>query len=99
MAGLREQPPHTSIAFRLLQETVAHGGGDAPALAYLAEFYRNRKDDAHALPLYEEARPTQSAVAIVSWPILRSSSIPVENDPSIHLSEAAQAGAFQGHYR
>jgi Flp pilus assembly protein TadD len=32
----------------------------------LAELYRNRKDDAHALPLYEEAwriDPTQSAVA------------------------------------
>jgi tetratricopeptide (TPR) repeat protein len=37
-----------------------------PAIAYLAEFYRDRKDDAHALPLYEKAwqiDATQSAVA------------------------------------
>jgi hypothetical protein len=53
-------------AFPLLRETVARGRGDALTLAYLAEFYRDRKDDAHALPLYEEAwrlDPTQSAVA------------------------------------
>jgi Tfp pilus assembly protein PilF len=45
---------------------VANGRADAPTLAYLAEFYRDRKDDAHALPLYEEAwrmDTTQSAVA------------------------------------
>ena len=67
MVGLREQnPTYLERAFRLLQETVARGRADALTLAYLAEFYRDRKDDAHALPLYEEAwrmDPTQSAVA------------------------------------
>ena len=67
MVGKRE---HNSIyierAFRLLQQTVASGRADAPVLAYLAEFYRDRKDDSHALPLYEEAwrlDANQSAVA------------------------------------
>jgi tetratricopeptide (TPR) repeat protein len=67
MVGLREQNPvYLERAFRLLQETVARGSADAPALAYLAQFYRDRKDDAHALPLYEQAwrmDQTQSAVA------------------------------------
>ena len=67
MVGLREQnAAYVERAFRLLQETVASGRADAPTLAYLAEFYRNRKDDAHALPLYEKAwqlDTTQSAVA------------------------------------
>jgi Tfp pilus assembly protein PilF len=67
MVGLREQnATYMDRAFHLLEETVARGGGDALTLAYLAEFYRDRKDDAHALPLYEEAwrmDPTQSAVA------------------------------------
>jgi hypothetical protein len=56
MVGLREQNSiYIERAFQLLQQTAASGHADAPALAYLAEFYRNRKDDAHALPLYEEA--------------------------------------------
>jgi len=67
MVGLREQnPTYLERAFHLLQETVASGGADALTLAYLAQLYRDRKDDAHALPLYEEAwrmDPTQSAVA------------------------------------
>jgi hypothetical protein len=67
MLGKREQnPTYVERAFHLLQETVASGQADAPTLAYLAEFYRDRKDDAHALPLYEEAwrmDSTQSAVA------------------------------------
>jgi hypothetical protein len=42
-------------AFRILQEVVASGSADAEALTYLAQFYRDRKDDAHALPLYQEA--------------------------------------------
>ena len=53
--------------FRLLQESAAHGTADALALAYLAEFYRDRKDDMHALPLYEQSwrmDPTQGAVAV-----------------------------------
>jgi Tetratricopeptide repeat/Cytochrome c554 and c-prime len=67
MVGLREQnPAFVERAFQLLQETVARGAGDALTFAWLAEFYRDRKDDAKALPLYEEAwriDPTQSAVA------------------------------------
>jgi hypothetical protein len=67
MVGLREQNPvYVERAFHLLQETVANGRADALALAYLAEFYRGRKDDAHALPLYQQAwqmDPTQSPVA------------------------------------
>jgi len=41
-------------AFELLKQVRAEGGADAMALAYLAEFYRDARDDAHALPLYEE---------------------------------------------
>ncbi len=67
MVGLREQNAiYIERAFQLLQQTVAGGHADAPALAYLAEFYRDRKDDAQALPLYGEAwrmDPTQYAVA------------------------------------
>jgi len=67
MVGLRERnPAYLERAFHLLQETVAGGGRDALTLAYLAEFYRDRKDDAHAFPLYEETwrkDPTQAAVA------------------------------------
>lgn len=67
MVGLREQNSiYIERAFQLLQQTVASGRADAPTLAYLAEFYRDRKDDAHALPLYEEAwrmDTTQYAVA------------------------------------
>ena len=40
-------------AFDLLQQLAMQGAADTPALAYLAEFYRDRRDDAHALPLYE----------------------------------------------
>jgi tetratricopeptide (TPR) repeat protein len=41
-------------AFQLLKKARAEGSADPQALAYLAEFYRDAKDDAHALPLYEE---------------------------------------------
>jgi tetratricopeptide (TPR) repeat protein len=67
MLGSREQNAvYIERAFQLLQQAEASGHADAPALAYLAEFYRDRKDDAHALPLYEEAwrrDTTQYAVA------------------------------------
>jgi hypothetical protein len=67
MLALREQnDTYRERAFRLLQEAAGRGAVDAVALAYLAEFYRDRKDDAHALPLYEQAwrmDPTQAAVA------------------------------------
>jgi hypothetical protein len=66
--ALREQnDAYRERGFRLLQEATARGIADAPALAYLAEFYRDRKDDAHALPLYEQSwrmDPTQAAVAV-----------------------------------
>jgi hypothetical protein len=66
--ALREQnETYRERGFRLLQEAAARGAADALALAYLAEFYRDRKDDAHALPLYQQSwrmDPTQSAVAI-----------------------------------
>ena len=42
-------------AFQLLKDVVARNSGDAETLTYLAQFYRDRKDDAHALPLYQEA--------------------------------------------
>lgn len=67
MVGLREgNNAYLDRAFRLLQEAAAGGTADSEALAYLAQFYRDRKDDAHALPLYEQTwrmDPTQSAVA------------------------------------
>lgn len=67
MVGLREgNETYITRAFHLLQEAAAQGAADAQALAYLAQFYRDRKDDAHALPLYEESwrmDPSQSAVA------------------------------------
>jgi hypothetical protein len=41
-------------AFPLLKQAAEQGTADAQALAYLAEFYRDAKDDAHALPLYRQ---------------------------------------------
>ena len=41
-------------AFALLKQAVDQGTADAPALVYLAEFYRDAKDDDRALPLYEQ---------------------------------------------
>jgi tetratricopeptide (TPR) repeat protein len=41
-------------AFTLLKQAADQGAADAPALVYLAEFYRDAGDDAHALPLYEQ---------------------------------------------
>ena len=55
MAGLREgNAAYLDRAFRLLQEAVAQGARDTQTLLYLAQLYRDRKDDAHARPLYEE---------------------------------------------
>jgi len=66
MVGLREEnETYITRAFHLLQEAAARGAADPKALAYLAQFYRDRKDDAHALPLYVKAwqmDPAQSAV-------------------------------------
>jgi Tetratricopeptide repeat/Cytochrome c554 and c-prime/Doubled CXXCH motif (Paired_CXXCH_1) len=67
MVGLRENNAvYLDRAFQLLKATAAQGGADALAAAYLAQFYRERKDDAHALPLYEavwQRDQGQSAVA------------------------------------
>jgi tetratricopeptide (TPR) repeat protein len=67
MLGSREQnATYIDRGFHVLQEAVAAGAADAQAIAYLAEFYRDRKDDAHALPLYEQTwrmNPAQPAVA------------------------------------
>jgi Flp pilus assembly protein TadD len=41
-------------AFSLLKQAAAQGTADAQALAYLAEFYRDAKDDADALPIYQQ---------------------------------------------
>jgi tetratricopeptide (TPR) repeat protein len=41
-------------AFGLLQRAAEQGTADPAALVYLAEFYRDAKDDAHAFPLYEQ---------------------------------------------
>jgi predicted CXXCH cytochrome family protein len=67
MVGLRENNSvYIERAFETLKEAASQTGADSLALAYLAQFYRDRKDDAHALPVYEQAwrmDPTQSAVA------------------------------------
>lgn len=55
MVGLREgNKVYRERALRLLEQAVSAGARDAQTLAYLAEFYRDLKDDAHARPLYEE---------------------------------------------
>ncbi len=67
MVGLREQNAvYQDRAFQLLQKAAESGAADTEALAYLAEFYRDRKDDAHALPLYQEVWRKDSAQAAVA---------------------------------
>ncbi len=41
-------------AFGLLKQAAEAGTADAAALVYLAEFYRDAGDDAHAFPIYEQ---------------------------------------------
>lgn len=41
-------------AFTLLKQAAEQGTADVQALAYLAEFYRDAKDDAHAIPIYRQ---------------------------------------------
>jgi tetratricopeptide (TPR) repeat protein len=55
MVGRREQNAvYLERAFQLLEQALAGGSRDVQTLAYLAEFYRERRNDAKALPLYEE---------------------------------------------
>ena len=69
IAGLRDgNDTYVDRAFSLLKDVAASKGtaADPLPLAYLAQFYRDRKDDKHALPLYTEAWQqdrTQPAVA------------------------------------
>lgn len=67
MLALREEnQTYRERAIRLLRQADADGVDDPVAIAYLAEFYRDQKDDAHALPLYEQVwrmDRTQAAVA------------------------------------
>jgi TPR repeat protein len=53
VVALRDNnPADRDRAFPLLKQAAEQGTADAQALAYLAEFYRDAKDDQHALPLY-----------------------------------------------
>jgi hypothetical protein len=55
MVALRDRnPADRQRAFALLKQAAEQGTADATALVYLAEFYRDAQDDAHALPLYEQ---------------------------------------------
>jgi predicted CXXCH cytochrome family protein len=55
VVALRDHnPADRERAFPLLKQAAAQGTADALALVYLAEFYRDAKDDAHALPLYQQ---------------------------------------------
>jgi len=67
MVGLREgNTRYLDRAFPLLQDAVAQGTRDPQTLLYLAQLYRDRSDDAHARPLYEEVwrmDPEQYAAA------------------------------------
>ncbi len=55
MVALREgNGAYRDRAFQLLEQAAAQGSADVQALAYLAQFYRDRGDDAHALPLYRK---------------------------------------------
>ena len=54
-------------AFPLLKQAAEQGTADAQALAYLAEFYRDAKDDAHALPIYQQVwRMDKSQYAVAA---------------------------------
>jgi len=65
--GSREgNPTYTERAFRLLQQAAANSTADAQALAYLAQFYRDRKDDMRALTAYEQAWRMDSTQAPVA---------------------------------
>jgi hypothetical protein len=68
MIALREgNEAYRERAFQLLREAASQGTADAQALGYLAEFYRDQKDDAHALPLYEQVwKMDQSQAAVAA---------------------------------
>jgi Tfp pilus assembly protein PilF len=55
MVAFREgNTAYRERALVLLQGAVAQGVRDTQTLLYLAQLYRERSDDAHARPLYEE---------------------------------------------
>jgi len=55
VVALRDNnPADRDRAFPLLKQAAEQGTADAQALVYLAEFYRDAKDDAHALPIYQQ---------------------------------------------
>ena len=64
--GLRDgKSADLERGLHFLQDAATRGTADAQALAFLAQLYRDRKDDAHAFPLYVQAwemDPAQSAV-------------------------------------
>jgi hypothetical protein len=55
VVALRDNnPADRDRAFPLLKQAAEQGTADAQALAYLAELYRDAKDDRHALPIYQQ---------------------------------------------
>ena len=64
------RPQHKGIVnarSSLLKQAADEGSADAQALAYLAEFYRDAKDDAHALPIYQQVwRMDKSQYAVAA---------------------------------
>ena len=68
VVALRDHnPADRARAFSLLKQAAEQGTADAQALAYLAEFYRDAKDDAHALPIYQQVwRMDRSQYAVAA---------------------------------
>jgi len=68
VVALRDHnPADRTRAFALLKQAAEQGTADAQALAYLAEFYRDAKDDAHALPIYQQVwRMDRSQYAVAA---------------------------------
>jgi hypothetical protein len=56
VVALRDHyPADRERAFALLKQAAEEGTADALALAYLAELYRDVNDNAHAIPIYQQA--------------------------------------------
>jgi predicted CXXCH cytochrome family protein len=67
-------------AFPLLKQAAEQGTADTVALAYLAEFYRDGNDNAHALPLYQRVwltdRSQYAAAAALGAYQMQSGNLP-----------------------